>query len=60
MSDTLVVTSKIKKLVKDIHDLRTSEEAIQALSTLVLDAVSKAAAAAKADKRKTIAARDFV
>ena len=60
MSDVLVVVSKIKKHVKDTHGLRTSEEAINALSTMVLEACATAAKNATADKRKTIAARDLV
>lgn len=56
---TLVVVSKVKKLVKDTHGLRTSVEAIEALSTMVLEACAEAAVNAKADGRKTIQARDF-
>jgi histone H3/H4 len=59
MSDMLVIVSKIKKHVKDNHELRTSEEVLTALSTMVSEALASAAAKAKADKRKTIAARDL-
>ena len=60
MSDVLVVVSKIMKSVKANHDLRTSEEAIQALSTMVEEALRTGAENARRDGRKTIAARDLV
>jgi histone H3/H4 len=60
MSDSLVIASKIKKYVKDTYDLRTSQEALDALTTLVQEALAKGSQAASNDKRKTIAARDLV
>lgn len=59
MSDVLVVVSKIKKHVKENHELRTSEEAIHALSSMVEEALRTGATNARQDGRKTIAARDL-
>lgn len=60
MADTFVVTSKIKKMVKERAGFNTSAEFIEALSQKVekicLDAIEQA----RADKRKTIKSRDLV
>ena len=60
MADSLVVASKIKKHLKDKHGMRSSEDTLDALTTLVTAACAKAAAKAQADKRKTVQGKDFV
>ena len=59
MSDTLVVTSKVKALAKGM-ELRTSDGAIVELSKLVAQKIEEAAGKAKAAGRKTIMAEDLV
>lgn len=59
MSDNFIVASKVKKHVKETHEMRTSQEALEALSKMVAEALAKGAQNATADKRKTIAARDL-
>ncbi len=60
MSNILVVTSKIKKFMKERAEFNTSAEFLEALSQKVekicLDAVEQA----KGDKRKTVKSRDLV
>lgn len=59
MADILVVTSKIKKLVREKAEFNTSGEFIEALSRKVeqicLDAIDRA----RADQRKTVKERDL-
>jgi histone H3/H4 len=55
----VIVVSKLKDHVKEEHELRISEEAINDLDGRIKELVKKAADAAKADKRGTIKARDF-
>lgn len=57
MSDILVVTSKVKKVGKDVG-FNTSSEVITVLSDLVKTAYLKGMAAAKRDGRRTVMARD--
>jgi histone H3/H4 len=60
MSEMLVVSSKIKRLVREKADFNTSAETLDALSQRVekmcLDAIERA----RADGRKTVKARDIV
>ena len=60
MSEMLVVSSKIKRLVREKGDFNTSAETLDALSQRVekmcLDAIERA----RADGRKTVKARDIV
>ena len=58
MSETLVVVSKVKELVK-VEDLRTSQEFIERLSACVEHFVKTAATSAKAAGRKTVMAEDL-
>lgn len=57
--DTLVVVSKVKKLVRDLSDYNTSQCAIDALTEKVVQECKKAIEGARASGRKTIMGRDF-
>ncbi len=59
MAETLVVTSKIKKMVK-AQGMRTGGDAIEALSRIVGDKISQAIQKAKADGKKTIQGVDVL
>jgi len=59
MSETLVVISKVKQLIKQKAEMNTSQSAIEALSKVVEDQISKAIENAKNAKRKTVMDRDF-
>ena len=58
-AETLVVASKVKKLIKEEASLSTSSQAIEQLTVRVQTACLKAIENAKADKRKTVMDRDF-
>lgn len=60
MADVLVVTSKIKKLIKEKGQMNTSAETIDVLSKAVEQLCLKGIDSAKADGRKTVMARDIV
>lgn len=60
MADTLVVTSKVKKFIKEKYGFNTSAETIAVLSKAIEALCSKGAETAKADGRKTVMARDIV
>lgn len=59
MADILVVTSKIKKFIREKSGMNTSAEVLENITQFVeklcLDAIEKA----KADGRKTVKGRDF-
>lgn len=57
MAEILVVQSKVKALAKK-KGFRCSGDAVGAISKVVEDAVIKAGARAKANKRQTIKASD--
>ncbi|MAE72906.1 MAG: hypothetical protein CL675_02340 [Bdellovibrionaceae bacterium] len=59
MSEVLVVTSKVKKLIKDQGGCNTSAETIEVLSQAVKALCERGVEAAKADGRKTVMARDI-
>lgn len=59
-SDTLVVTSKVKKFIKEKGDCNTSGETVDALSKAVEKLCERGLESAKADGRKTVMARDIV
>jgi len=59
MSETLVVVSKVKKLIKEKSELNTSASAIDALSKIVEKECMKAIESAKRSNRKTVLDRDF-
>lgn len=60
MSDILVVTSKVKKFIKEKGECNTSGETIDMLSKAVERLCQKGIDSAKADGRKTVMARDIV
>lgn len=57
--EALVVTSKVKKFIKDEAGLSTSAQAIEQLTVRVQTICLKAIENAKSDKRKTVMDRDF-
>jgi histone H3/H4 len=59
MSETLVVVSKVKKLIREKTELNTSAGAIEALSKIVETQILRAAQKAKEANRKTVLDRDF-
>ncbi len=59
-AETLVVTSKVKKHIKEKGGCNTSGETIEALSKAVEKLCERGLEAAKADGRKTVMARDIV
>jgi histone H3/H4 len=59
VAEALVVTSKVKKLIKDEFGLSTSSAAIDQLTIRVQTICRKAIENAKKDKRKTVMDRDF-
>ena len=59
MADVLVVTSKVKKLIKEQGDCNTSGETIAVLSEAVEALCRRGIENAKADGRKTVMARDI-
>ncbi|MFQ5779373.1 MAG: hypothetical protein ACE5HN_01145 [Nitrospiria bacterium] len=59
-TDTLVVVSKIKKLIRERSDFNTSQCAIDALTKKVIDECLKAIDHARASERKTVMGRDIL
>lgn len=59
MADVLVVTSKIKKMIKETGGCNTSSETVEALSKVVEDLCKRGIENAKSDGRKTVMARDI-
>ena len=60
MAEVLVVTSKVKKYIKDKGGCNTSSETIDMLSKAVEALCEKGMESAKNDGRKTVMARDIV
>ncbi len=60
MTDVLVVTSKVKKYIKEKDQMNTSAETVAVLSQAVERLCQKGIDSAKADGRKTVMARDIV
>ena len=60
MAEVLVVTSKVKKIIKEKGEMNTSAETIDMLSKAVERLCAKGIEAAKADGRKTVMARDII
>jgi histone H3/H4 len=60
MSEVLVVTSKVKKLIKEKGDMNTSAATIEVLSKAIEKLCLKGVESAKADGRKTVMDRDIV
>lgn len=60
MADVLVVTSKVKKYIKENGGCNTSAETVDVLSQAVEKLCRKGFEAAKSEGRKTVMARDIV
>ena len=60
VADVLVVTSKVKKFIKENGDCNTSSETVDVLSKAVEKLCRKGFESAKSDGRKTVMARDIV
>ncbi|MEY4617370.1 MAG: hypothetical protein RJB66_2330 [Pseudomonadota bacterium] len=60
MSDVLVVTSKVKKFIKEKGEMNTSAETIDVLSKAIEQLCIRGIESAKADGRKTVMARDII
>lgn len=60
MSEVLVVTSKVKKIIKDQGGMNTSAATIEVLSKAVEKLCLKGIESAKADGRKTVMDRDII
>lgn len=60
MADVLVVTSKVKKLIKEKGAMNTSAETVDVLSKAIERLCLKGIESAKADGRKTVMARDII
>lgn len=58
--DILVVTSKVKKYIKEKGEMNTSAETIDMLTKAVERLCAKGIESAKADGRKTVMARDII
>lgn len=59
MSEVLVVTSKVKKFIKEAGGCNTSAETVEVLSDAVKALCQKGVDQAKKDGRKTVMARDI-
>ncbi|MGH7274211.1 MAG: hypothetical protein ACREIQ_07140 [Nitrospiria bacterium] len=59
MSDILVVTSKVKKFIRDKSGFNTSAELIEGISQKVEQICLSAIERAKTDGRKTVKGRDL-
>ncbi len=57
--DTLVVVSKVKKLIRDQSEMNTSQCAIETLTQIIVKECLKAIEQAKVSGRKTVMGRDF-
>jgi histone H3/H4 len=60
MSEVLVVTSKVKKIIREKSGMNTSAETVAVLSQAIEKLCERGIEAAKADGRKTVMARDIV
>jgi len=59
MADVLVVTSKVKKYIKEKATMNTSAETVDVLSKAVQALCDRGVESAKNDGRKTVMARDI-
>lgn len=58
--EILIVASKFKDYVREVHGLNTSANVMERLSDLVRDLADEAVRNAKAEGRKTLMDRDFL
>ena len=59
MTDVLVVSSKVKKLIKDKAGMNTAAAVMETLTKVVERECLRAIERAQADKRKTVMEKDF-
>ena len=59
MSEVLVVTSKVKKLIKEKAGFNTSSDSITVLTRIINEQVDEAIKSATKEGRKTVMGRDF-
>ena len=59
MTDVLVVSSKVKKLIKDKAGMNTAAAVMETLTKVVERECLRAIERAQADKRKTLMEKDF-
>ena len=59
-TDTLIVVSKVKKLIREQSGFNTSEDCVQALTRKVVEECLKGIEHTKAAGRKTVMARDII
>ena len=59
MADVLVVTSKVKKYIKEKGEMNTSADTVEMLSKAVEALCNKGIESAKTDGRKTVMSRDI-
>lgn len=60
MAEVLVVTSKVKKIIKEKGGMNTSAATIEVLSKAIERLCMKGVESAKADGRKTVMDRDII
>ncbi len=60
MAEVLVVTSKVKKLIKEKGGMNTSAATVEILSKAIEKLCLKGVESAKADGRKTVMDRDII
>lgn len=60
MSEILVVTSKVKKIIKEKGGMNTSAATVDVLSKAIEKLCMKGIESAKADGRKTVMDRDII
>lgn len=60
MAEVLVVTSKVKKIIKEQGGMNTSSATIEVLSKAIERLCLKGVESAKADGRKTVMDRDII
>jgi histone H3/H4 len=59
-AEVLIVTSKVKKYIKEKGGMNTSAETVDILSKAIEQLCQKGIDSAKADGRKTVMARDII
>lgn len=60
MSEVLVVSSKVKKYIKDKSGMNTSASSMEALTKKLQQIIDQAISKAQSEKRKTVMDRDIL
>lgn len=60
MAEVLVVSSKVKKYIKDKAEMNVSASVMNALTDIVMRECDRAIENARSEKRKTVMDRDFM